>query len=1233
MGQYKIVRELGKGGMGEVYEAENDVNHKRVALKVLPRAATGGTFVDRFRLESRVMMDIRHPNTVQVHHAGEENGIYYLTMDLVLGAEGQPFTLEDLLASRGGGVPGEAQSGMATGGDKTGPLGGKGPKTGAKGSGPGGNAKGRLSSTEAAKLALQICDAVAYAHQRQIIHRDLKPANVLIDAEGEAHVADFGLAKVVGTEYLQAVIQSSISISLAQRSIGEAATMQGHGGASSSAQSLLGTYDYMAPEQKGGGDVSTRSDVFALGVILYRMLTGRKPEGRFKEPSHYGQPKAWDAIVSKCLEPDPDERYADAGELKAAIARLAGVPGAHAKAGSGRGLGVAMAVAGIVAVVAAGGGAWLWLQRPPQDTPARRMAEERKTAAEKVWNEIRSGDPARVFGHSISNLAAEMGKAEQMFKKGRWDLADQEYRALDEKLGRMTETDGLRRDAERALAASGNLADDPVLGPPAKAAAEQLEAAAALLGEGREAEAAGKYRETEKALRTLGQLGGARKSAGDALSALSVRTDLDPGHGFGERLENERMRLADGAKAIGEGRYEDALALFQEMPGDLRELESLNLIRMQAVRGIDKGRVLDSGEGFGTRLGMVSGWLEEAAQHVVTGNWNSAREQFEKVARESAEIVQRDAARQTVAGARLQARDQAKAETDALAEWKKAEDALSLASATFAEGKYADAEAQWKAAVPLYKQAGEKAQAARQAKRSAEDQKKREQAALLVADDYKSLAGLPSRIQRTKWLQQTGSEQLMRWKAAAGQGVPEAKVLLAGLYLEGILVEKSESMALELVEQAAVGEAPPSEALACLGELKEARGAVTDWTEAAALYLRAAEAGSVRAQGALGRLFLLGRGIRRDESMAAEWLEKAAAAGHPEALAYQGWMLENGLGEKGPDVEAARVMYQQAAANGAAAAQSCLGRLYERGAGGLKRDDVRAVLLAQQAAKAGDADGFNLLGNMIEDGRGGLDLDEEMAVKCYQRAAAMGNASALNNLGRMHEEGMGGAEQSHARAKVRYLQAAALGDLEGRYNLARAYAGGWGETSADHQAAEEHFLNAGRRGHAAAQLELGRIYEQSRPGVSRDPAKMEYWYLESGEQGVLEAQKSLARIYARGMGTVLKSDSDSAKWHQAAAEQGDLDSQLSIAAMYDEGIGVDVDEAGAARWYRKAAEQGSPFAQFQLGCMYRDGRGVDLDDRKAVEWLRKAANQGDAQAQKHLNRQLNIMRKNGIDVD
>ncbi len=286
LGQYRIVRPLGRGGMGEVYEAENVVSRKHYALKVLPRAATESqNFIDRFRIESRVMSDLRHPHIVQVHHAGEENGLYYLTMDLVAGPDGEPETLEDVLKKRG-----------------------------------------RLPESEVLAMADQIGGALAYAHAKGVVHRDLKPSNILIDADGTLRVTDFGLAKVVGGDYLKSVIERSLSLSMAgDVSLGARLTQGGAATArnpSSSARALLGTYDYMAPEQKTGDKVSPRTDIYAAGAVLYRMLTGRKPEGMAKPPSRFGCRKAWDPIVRKCLESDPAERPESVDSLRREIAKL-----------------------------------------------------------------------------------------------------------------------------------------------------------------------------------------------------------------------------------------------------------------------------------------------------------------------------------------------------------------------------------------------------------------------------------------------------------------------------------------------------------------------------------------------------------------------------------------------------------------------------------------------------------------------------------------------------------------------------------------------------------------------------------------------------------------------------------------------------------------------------------------------------------------------------------------------
>ena len=302
LGPYRIVRPLGAGGMGEVYLAEHVQLRKQYAIKVLPaELSTDAQFLDRFRIEARVMADLEHPHIVRVHNFGEEQGRYFLVMDYVEGPDGHPRTLEDELAW------------------------------------------GRNLPEESVRaIALQICDALAYAHGfrgQGVIHRDLKPANILLQkTEGhtgipaaeeapanlQIRISDFGLAKILGTEYIRTVLERSTTLTgihAPAPSPDEQMTQRG-APQTSSTYSLLGTYDYMSPEQKTGMGVDARSDIFSVGIILYRMLTGHKPEGSFDPPSKKGVNRGWDRIVEKCLKRDAGGRYASIAAVRADIARM-----------------------------------------------------------------------------------------------------------------------------------------------------------------------------------------------------------------------------------------------------------------------------------------------------------------------------------------------------------------------------------------------------------------------------------------------------------------------------------------------------------------------------------------------------------------------------------------------------------------------------------------------------------------------------------------------------------------------------------------------------------------------------------------------------------------------------------------------------------------------------------------------------------------------------------------------
>ena len=263
LGEYRILKELGRGGMGVVYLAEHQRLLKRYAIKVLPQAfAQDAQLVERFHNEARVMAELDHPNIVKVVNMSCEGTTYYLVMDYIESETGAPKNLHQLMREQGG----------------------------------------KLPEDKAHKIALDILYALEHAHSYSskstpsgIIHRDIKPANILLDKHGTAKVADFGLVKILGGD---------------PDTVTKRVTLTAEG-------VILGTYDFMSPEQKAGKPVDHRTDIYAVGVIIYSMLTGRKPEGRFSLPSEIFPElsKKWDAVVDKCLQHLPEDRYQTAKEV------------------------------------------------------------------------------------------------------------------------------------------------------------------------------------------------------------------------------------------------------------------------------------------------------------------------------------------------------------------------------------------------------------------------------------------------------------------------------------------------------------------------------------------------------------------------------------------------------------------------------------------------------------------------------------------------------------------------------------------------------------------------------------------------------------------------------------------------------------------------------------------------------------------------------------------------------
>ncbi len=243
LGDYRILDILGRGAMGEVYLAEHVHLKQRYALKVLPaELSKSGSFKARFREEARTLAGLKHQNIIMVHNAGEDQGRFYLAMEHVEGG-----SLEDYLKNEGG----------------------------------------RLKAGEVQDILQQMLEGLSYAHGKGVIHRDLKPANILRTGEGKIKISDFGLARVVGEEYVQSMIQKSITLS----QMGDRSTRIGGKGSSGSSD-YVGTRGHDRLYEPGGaGGPDGRYPERSLCGGHHRLLSvdGQKAPGHGQTGVQGGQ--------------------------------------------------------------------------------------------------------------------------------------------------------------------------------------------------------------------------------------------------------------------------------------------------------------------------------------------------------------------------------------------------------------------------------------------------------------------------------------------------------------------------------------------------------------------------------------------------------------------------------------------------------------------------------------------------------------------------------------------------------------------------------------------------------------------------------------------------------------------------------------------------------------------------------------------------------------------------------
>jgi len=259
LGRYKIIKEIGHGAMGIVYEAKDPLIDRIVAVKTINlqdlTPEEKKEYEARFYLEARSGGRLSHPNIVTIHDLGESEGVPYIAMELMEGRE-----LQNLLKS-----------------------------------------EQLLPVMETLNITIQVATGLAYAHEHGIVHRDIKPSNIMVLKGNRVKIADFGIARM-----------DSWRLNTT------------HG-------KLLGSPHYMSPEQVSSSAIDHRSDIFSVGTLLYRMLSGHVPfsgdnthaisykivNEEPQQPSSFNPevPGMLDSIVAKCLSKNPDDRYQNAIEL------------------------------------------------------------------------------------------------------------------------------------------------------------------------------------------------------------------------------------------------------------------------------------------------------------------------------------------------------------------------------------------------------------------------------------------------------------------------------------------------------------------------------------------------------------------------------------------------------------------------------------------------------------------------------------------------------------------------------------------------------------------------------------------------------------------------------------------------------------------------------------------------------------------------------------------------------
>ena len=1051
---YRIIKLLGSGGMGQVYLVE-DNNRKKHALKILlPKFSSNPDYVKRFIAEARIMSALRHNHIVKVYNFGEHKEFQYLIMDYIEGIPNKTVTLETLLQQNE-----------------------------------------NISEKSAYKIVLQLCLALEYAHSFRsngIVHRDLKPSNILIDKDGNVLLCDFGLAKVVDSQYRKSMIDYSLCLTEAKKaemqniSIGRMKTK----GITNSennetledcaVKSLIGTYEYMSPEQLEGKEGTFKSDIYSLGLIIYKILTGKQAKGRFEMPGELGFNCFWDAIIDKCLHRDPQKRFHTVSEIvnilndnsmlyttqkniRTKVIKkdlIIDMPSSLNKSGDNKKNTILTAVIFLFFILF-----FLSLvidaffSKDEISNISRNNIQKPKLL--KVTSNNNSTADIKTESLEVSpNLILAMNRMNKAF----------ESKSYKEAGKYATEVVALDKNNKKAELVRRQI--------------EEIEQTLPLLKE-----AEYQFEEINNYTFQYGKSSEQKKLKNDI-----VLNFTNGKHLYTEKQYNEAADCFNEVSELYKGFMDNEQKLKEENENKIKAfqyfLNSAQNGNPEAMSTV--ANMYRKGEGTEKNFSNALGWYKKASE-----NGNSEAMYHLGCFYIDGIAVSKD-------------------NSKAFKYFKKAAengytDAMYELACMYREGK--GTEESKKKAFRWYKKAADKGLAS-------------------------AMTSLGTMYAKGAYVSQDYEEALIWYKKSAEKNDPDSIFNLACMSSEGKGVKQDYEKAISLYEKAAeLGN--PYAFYNLAGMYLEGKGTVKNYRKAFLHFTSSAEEGNPFAMFNLGSMYLYGLGVKGNQLKAISWYKKAAEKGNIEAMHQLGCIFSssNIFYSK----EKAEKMFQSSALLGKTISMFELGNLLLK-----EKEFFNSRWWLLKAADKGSSNALNTLGLIYKNGLG-VDENYDKAMSYFEESAEKENMLAMQNIGDMYRYGLG-VDKDYSEAYSWYLKSMEAGNMELTDDLDYLYRNDLVFPEFVSEAFERLQIQA-KSGNIAAKTLLGTIYRKGINGISINHKKSLKYYLEAASGGNSVAMYNLGLMYQNGLG-IDKNFNSAIEWYSKAADKGNSDAMYKLGNIY-----------------------------------------------------------------------------------